>query len=363
VSSRRLTRTIFRALVYLLTLLVLEAGARLVLRLSEPDAAPIEGDWTRTHDSQRSTRDLLYRPDADLFFRLRPNLDLERTDNPRIFGLRTNALGLRGGEVEVEKPVGRTRVIAVGDSCTFGSGAATPETYPALLERRLREMRPDMRIEVVNAGVPGFSSFQALRWLETEGFALSPDVVLFATEVNDATIANAGRKRQFGASRQLSDREFAQALRGRGGLAMLALLARVRIALGVGGSSEPGDVKRRVSVEEYEANLVAFAEQSVRLGAVPVVLSWPLRNQARGVPPRTELEAAVVPYQQSARETARRNGVLFVDLAPTLAGRSDVFVDMAHLNAEGYGLVAERVADALEPVLAGPDRAREGAGR
>ena len=45
---------------------------------------------------------------------------------------------------------------------------------------------------MVNAGVPGFSSYQALRYLEIEGFDLDPDVVVFVSGINDASPATAG---------------------------------------------------------------------------------------------------------------------------------------------------------------------------
>lgn len=330
---------------------MLEGGARLALFMLERDEAPIEVGWNPGDGRSGGARDLVYAPDPELFFRLRPNLDLAQTGNPRLFDLQTNALGLRGRELEIEKPAGTLRVIALGDSCTFGSGAGAQETYPAQLEQRLLAMRPDLRVEVVNAGVPGFTSYQALRWLETEGFAMSPDVVVFATGVNDATPARAGGKRQFGAGRELTDREYAQALRSQAGWGITRLLWRQGIHLAAAPSSGPASVKRRVPLEEYEGNLAALASQAEANGATPVILSWPFEHQIRGEPAFNELEAEARRYQVAAREAARRNDVLFVDLAPALAGREDLFIDMVHLNASGYGVVAEAVATALKPLL------------
>ena len=42
----------------------------------------------------------LYVPDADLFFRLAPDLEVSQTGNPRIFDLRTDSRGLRSAEVD-----------------------------------------------------------------------------------------------------------------------------------------------------------------------------------------------------------------------------------------------------------------------
>ena len=335
----------------ILALLTLEGGARLALLVLGSDAAPIEVAWesaTRRHTGPYA---LVYAPDPVLFFRLRPNLELAETGNPRLFDLRTNSLALRGPEVAIEKPAGSLRLIAVGDSCTFGSGAGTQQTYPAQLEQRLRALRPDLSVEVVNAGVPGFTSYQALRWLETEGFALSPDIVVFASAVNDAAPARAGGMHRFGATREFTDREFGLALRAQAaGWGITRLLWRLGIHLGAPPPEAAGP-KRRVPLEEYRANLAAFAAQSAAHGATPVILAWPFERQVRGEPPIDELEAEARRYQEAARETAREQGVLFVDLSRPLAGRASLFIDVVHLNAAGYGVVAEAVATALEPLL------------
>src|SRR5262245_20239427 len=68
---------------------------------------------------------------------------------------RIDSLGLRGSEI-AEKSAGRTRILTLGDSYTFGSGVADDETFSAVLEK---ELGPE-RVEVVNAGVPGYGIFQ-----------------------------------------------------------------------------------------------------------------------------------------------------------------------------------------------------------
>ena len=343
----------------LLTAALLEGGARLVLLVMGPGSAPIQLGW-----EAGKIRDLIYVPDPELFFRLTPDLDVAETGNPRIFDLQTNALGLRGGEIARPKPPGTYRVLAVGDSCTFGSGAGSADTYPAQLERQLGTLRPDLGFEVLNAGVPGFTSYQALRYLEIEGFDLQPDAVLFGTGVNDASPARAGGKRRFGEGRMLSDREYAAALRAQRGLGIRRLLWRAGLGFGAAGSpvDEAGDVKRRVPLAEYEKNLVSFAEQSRARGILPLIVAWPLKSQAGGLDGRTEVELTVERYQRAAAAAAAAQATPFVDLLPPLLGRADLFIDMVHLSPRGYGVVAERIARELAEHLPGAalpaDRAR-----
>ncbi|SVD20911.1 uncharacterized protein METZ01_LOCUS373765, partial [marine metagenome] len=78
------------------------------------------------------------------------------------------------------------RILALGDSFTFGFGVEGHEAYPKRLEGLLNEARRDY--EVINAGFPGYGTLQELRYLEEEGLALSPDVVLIGFfEFNDFT--------------------------------------------------------------------------------------------------------------------------------------------------------------------------------
>jgi lysophospholipase L1-like esterase len=346
----------------LLTALLLEGGARLVLRVMGDSAAPIRVGWERAEGKATRVRDLVYVPDPELFFRLAPNLDVGETSNPRIFDLRTDSRGLRSREPLLPRPAGTFRILTVGDSCTFGSGAGQSGTYPAQLERHLTTARAEPRFEVLNAGVPGFTSYQALRFLETEGFSLGPDAVVFATGINDASPATAGSKRRFGEGRMLSDREYAEALRSNRRLGITRLLWRAGLGLAGGGGAadEPDGVKRRVAPGEYAANLESFVEASRARGALPVIVVWPLQSQAAGsaaggpAAARNRLEAVLALYQEAAIEVARRTGAPLVNLLDGLRGREDLFIDAVHLGAPGYGVVADRVADAILAEL--PDR-------
>ncbi len=94
-----------------------------------------------------------------------------------------NTLGLRGPEIERTPPEGRTRILALGDSMTFGYYLEEDETWPVQLEARLRAASRD--VEVVNAGVGGWSIESETRFLEERALALEPDHVVLAFCTND----------------------------------------------------------------------------------------------------------------------------------------------------------------------------------
>ncbi|RMD99393.1 MAG: SGNH/GDSL hydrolase family protein [Deltaproteobacteria bacterium] len=93
--------------------------------------------------------------------------------------------GIRGESPEVPKPAETFRILVLGDSVTFGFGVAQEDTYPRRLEQALQARFPDRRVEVINAGVGGYSIYNETGWMEEYGMSLAPDAVLVGFCMND----------------------------------------------------------------------------------------------------------------------------------------------------------------------------------
>lgn len=130
--------------------------------------------------------------DPYVLWRNKPLARKTQPVNPAVFGrsdtwtIENDSAGYRGPE---RPPAGDEdavyRILCVGDSVTFGFNVDQPDPYPRRLEARLRERHPGRRIEVVNAGVPGWTWVQGLRFLEAYGLRLRPDLVIAAHGTND----------------------------------------------------------------------------------------------------------------------------------------------------------------------------------
>jgi hypothetical protein len=94
-----------------------------------------------------------------------------------------NALGLRGPQVLPRAP-GELRVVALGDSMTFGVGVADDDTLPAALERELEALRAGP-VTVFNTGHASYSTNQEVALLHELGDVLDPDVVVLMWFFND----------------------------------------------------------------------------------------------------------------------------------------------------------------------------------
>ena len=110
------------------------------------------------------------------------------------FAVSTNSDGLRIIH-RSDRFEERLRIMTLGCSTTFGWGVADSETYPARLQHYLTEAGYG-NVEVVNAGQPGYTSFQG-DWLwDSLLDDYNPDVVLIGYIVQDARKAAYSDKSQ-----------------------------------------------------------------------------------------------------------------------------------------------------------------------
>ena len=130
----------------------------------------------------------------------------EKGSRPTQPKARINRHGFRGAEIEPEKPAGVIRIVCMGDSGTFGVQALPDEAnpanriwraianYPEELARRL-EREGLEHVEVINAGVIGYSTSHGLRLLILRVLDLDPDIVTVRFGANDSTWSWAPQRR------------------------------------------------------------------------------------------------------------------------------------------------------------------------
>jgi lysophospholipase L1-like esterase len=120
---------------------------------------------------------------AKPWFKYRAGAHAEVTAGGERFVIQINSQGFRTHEFALPKPAGLVRVVCIGGSTTV-AGRTNDETYPALLEARLRARYPGLPIEVLNLGVSGVTHEHWLTRLDRV-LAYAPDVVVHYEAVND----------------------------------------------------------------------------------------------------------------------------------------------------------------------------------
>jgi lysophospholipase L1-like esterase len=164
--------------------LLASASLGLALLCAELGARALEG---LGHYSPKRPVPLYMQPNPFLYSALRPGSE---TRLPGSAQVDVNSLGFRGDEIAPRKPEGVFRIVALGGSTTFGyhnSIPSTEETWPYKLERELRQRFPDRSIEVVNAGVPGYTLRNSLINFVARVTWLEPDLIIVYHGVNDAS--------------------------------------------------------------------------------------------------------------------------------------------------------------------------------
>lgn len=115
---------------------------------------------------------------------IRPRSEFTHTSVDGRWRFVTNSRGFRNArDFAYDKPRGTFRLLSLGDSHTQGYEVRQDFTYTAVAERMLAAR--GVKAEGLNAGVSGFSTAEALAFLESEGVRYRPDVVVLGFYAND----------------------------------------------------------------------------------------------------------------------------------------------------------------------------------
>jgi len=231
-----------------------------------------------------------------------------------------NQDGMRGPEV-LEKGA-RVRILAIGDSRTFGVYVQDSESWPAQLQQLLD---PDgTNIDVLNGGVPGSTAMQGYGLLVRERLKLQPDVVVVTFGYND------------GDAPGFNDLKIAQQNMGFGERVSASDLLR---------ALDPSTVPEakpecRVSEGEFFDVLTALASVCKRNGARVLFHSWPHRGAIE--------HGYSTAYLKLIETVAWHTESEFIDLLPIFrASTQDVLLDDVHATVEGMAMVAKAVKERL----------------
>ncbi|MCB1153067.1 hypothetical protein KDL45_05405 [bacterium] len=224
---------------------------------------------------------LLLDRDDELIWRLRADLDITFEGASVITGkARFRVADERAGRFDPATTTASARVVCLGASPTFGWGVHGGEAYPATLERRLKAWTfvpgansgPAPSVEVINGGVPGYTSWQGVGYFRRDVLPWRPTAITVSYAINDFDryrfFDNDGRPDSARTPR--SPLTIAvQNLLNRSAAYRAARKAIIGVVVDR-GAFDPTTMPRRVSVDEYKANLTAI-DSLARDGGVDLV--------------------------------------------------------------------------------------------
>lgn len=111
---------------------------------------------------------------------------------------RTNRYGFRGEEdFSTSHGPEEIRILSLGDSIGFGLGIPAEQHYTKVAQRLLAPRLPDRILRIVNAGGQGYSPSGYAVFLQQQGIALQPDLVVIEIELNNDVTDEALIERRF----------------------------------------------------------------------------------------------------------------------------------------------------------------------
>jgi lysophospholipase L1-like esterase len=327
-------------------------------------------------------------------------------------GTPSRELGWEGFRIAHIPDTALPRIVAIGDSNTYGYGVEPGLAWPEVLNRALE------KATVVNMGTLGYSSFQGYQTLRKYGDALNPAAIIASFNYNDrAYVYDAnidsvekfaryydGLNTRFGYDwlDKIYTTRMLRAVMRRIGLVRTDPITRIDVR----------DLESRVPLDEYRQNLRRIVEYG-RGRHVPVMFillkdnpyyakkiragieyrergdhehairafTLGLSNRVSGTLSRkylahtyasmgatdTATEVAHIErqhetvggfhpihldseYNSAMIEVGRELGIKVVDARPILDAHPEMFLDMCHPDEAGHTLIAELVLDSLREV-------------
>ena len=126
----------------------------------------------------------LAQKDPELSYTLTPNASGRLTGPEFRVDYQISEQGFRDPMVHPRSlPAGTVRILLIGDSYTYGHGVQYQDSWAALLRERFRQ--EGRAVDIVNAGIPGYSTTQELIYLQRLLPEYRPDIVVIGFVAHD----------------------------------------------------------------------------------------------------------------------------------------------------------------------------------
>ncbi|KPK36122.1 MAG: hypothetical protein AMK70_03505 [Nitrospira bacterium SG8_35_1] len=275
-----------------------------------------------------------------------------------------NSSGFReDSESPVQKPKTTYRIITLGDSAAYGWGVESRDTYSNVLERKLNESAPAGRtFDVINAGVPGHTSFHGMLYLENKILEFKPDMIIVAYGWSDHMISHL---------------EVKELIRRKSRFRTIVMngTARSRVFQGLGevekwfNNKYRPKTKYRVSLNDFQDNLRGLVRIAEKHGVKVVMMTiqsklltgkvseWTLKNHSLNHN-KNDMINRHQKMNDIIRRVGRESNTVIVDMAEKfrkleLGGNKKLYyrpeddVDDMHPSILGHSIIAQELYDSI----------------
>jgi len=279
-----------------------------------------------------------------------------------------NSVGFRSPEVPLEKPAGRLRIAFIGGSTTFCAEVSSDQmTWPYLVVMEIKRRFPDLDIDFINGGVPGYTTTTLKPYFEKRIAPYKPDVIVIYEATNDLSVNSAALAREQG----VVNRTDKQAMGWLSSHSLLLYLVAKNLAVLrqqyplLGGETQPKIAIDQATLDAmYRKDLTALVEASKQVADMVATVTFAPRLRTNQSP--KELRAAAITslyympymtpeailegflhYNNIIRSVAAEEDALLVGEEDSIPADAVHYNDSVHFTDAGSMLMAKRVANAL----------------
>jgi len=267
-----------------------------------------------------------------------------------------NSKGFRGNEFPDDKG-NCYRIVALGESSTFGCTIyAADRPWPELLEAMIRErLYPRRPVQVINAGVPAYSLEHNLHRLASDILPLKPDLIISYHGANGFYMLDEALPKPFGA---LPPRYKNRPIKLLADFEYRLKMLRFRRHLNPQRLLDPTGFSNPLSTryaEAYRQLIEAVGTNGIRL--ILANYSMAVNQQSdsdavefyRTCSPSVhwQIRANVVHSELLNQLVSRYPEVRLVNTRPSLNGKPEMFIDLAHFTQAGRQQMAENIFSGL----------------
>ncbi len=280
------------------------------------------------------------------------------------------------------------RILCLGGSTTWGHHLETDQTWPFMLQQRLRKFGYD--VEVINAGRPWYTTVHSITNYATQMRYYNPDVVVVMHGVNDLARSFPAPNepppewdygsyqgpmknvlsgyRANNRSTKLGDLNPFRLIRS-SAIYRLAFdrsdgsaIPEQRLSRDDFPTLEPFrthlDYLTRLCLDDHRAVVLAtqaHVYERADMATLPhfdsTMRQTYMKTRSGAVAAAASVRSAMRIVRNTVHDVARRRGVAVADIQQTVGNDAKYFVDDFHLNADGNAVAARTLVDVLRPML------------
>jgi len=261
--------------------------------------------------------------------------------------------GFRTNPFLIEKPKNEYRIVALGGSSTYGILGGYHNSWPYLLETKLKGRLEGYQCRVINAGIPAQTTYGVNRLLTSEVLEWNPDMIIIYSLINHVFYDTAAMN-MWGEGPDKIFR-FCNSLFGQRSLVMHYLLRRISLFLNPAMPSKQ---------EAYRYLLTDSIEKCKQKGIEIIIVKQLLDPKFF---PRSKSDAPV----RDGNNFSPTQYYEFMDIidgvceeldcpvidfsasSPVCKGRQDeLLTDYVHLTSDGKDLLTDLIYEKIEEVIA-----------